>query len=109
MNKLCIGIKCYKVPDFSNATQMKMSRVADITNMIMKSEILVKNPPRSLTLEDGNTCESPTLIDKLLKFCFKSGDRKINKTMLYFTNPLNGRMPVVQYTLCYLKYISNRF
>ena len=53
-----------------------MSRLANTTNMIMKSEILVKTP-RSLTLEDGNTCESPTLIDKLLKFSFKSGDRKI--------------------------------
>ena len=52
-----------------------MSRPANTTNMIMKSEILAKTP-RPLTLEDGNTCESSTLTDKLLKFCFKSGDRK---------------------------------
>ena len=50
--------------------------------MIMKSEILVKTTPRSLTLEYGNTCESPTLIDKSLKFCFKSGDRKIINSVL---------------------------
>ena len=43
----------------------------------MKSEILVKNTPRSLTLEDGDTCVYPTLIDKSPKFCFKSGDQKI--------------------------------
>ena len=28
-------------------------------------------------LEDGETCISPTLTDKSLKFCFKGGDRKI--------------------------------
>ena len=77
MNKLCSGIKGWKVPNYSDATQVKMSRPANITNKIMKSEILVKTTHRSLTLEDGNTCESPTLIDKSLKFCFKSGDRKI--------------------------------
>ena len=36
----------------------------------------------SLTLEDGNTCESHTLIDKSLKFFFKSGDRKIINSAL---------------------------
>ena len=54
-----------------------MSRLANTTNMIMESEILVKTTPRSRTLEDGETCISPTLTDKSLKSCFKSGDRKI--------------------------------
>ena len=57
-----------------------MSRLANTTNMIMKSE--KKTTPRSFTLEDGDTCVSPTLIDKLLKFCFKSGHRKIIKSVL---------------------------
>ena len=35
-----------------------------------------------LTIEDGDTCESPTLIDKSLKFCFKSGYREIIKSLL---------------------------
>ena len=48
----------------------------------MKSEILVKTTPGSLTIEDGDTCVSPTLIDKSLKFCFKSGDRKIINSVL---------------------------
>ena len=48
----------------------------------MKSEILVKTTPRSLTLEDGETCISPTLTDKSLKFCFQSGDRKIRNSVL---------------------------
>ena len=51
--------------------QVKMSRLANTTNMIMKSEILVKTTHISLTLEGGNTCESPTLIAKSLKFCLK--------------------------------------
>ena len=55
-----------------------MSRLANTTNMIMKSEILVRND----TLEDGDTCISPTLTDKSLKFCFKSGDRKIINSVL---------------------------
>ena len=59
-----------------------MNRLANTTNMIMKSEILVKTTPRSLTLEDGETCISPTLTDKSLKFCFKSGDRKIINSVL---------------------------
>ena len=64
-----------------------MSRLANTTNMIMKSErYWSKTTPRSLTLEDGDTqkdiCVSPTLIDKSLKFCFKSGDRKIIKSVL---------------------------
>ena len=50
--------------------------------MIMKSEILVKTTPRSLTLEDGVTCVSRTLINKSLKLCFKSGDRKIIKPLI---------------------------
>ena len=45
--------------------------------MIMKSEILLKNTPRSLNLEDGDTCKTPTLIDKSLKKKFKSGDPEI--------------------------------
>ena len=32
-----------------------------------------KTTLRSLTLEDGDTCVSPTLIDKTLKFSFKFG------------------------------------
>ena len=60
-----------------------MSRLANTTNMIMKSEILIKNDTyRSLNLEDGETCISPTLTDKSLKFCFKSGDRKIINSVL---------------------------
>ena len=60
-----------------------MSRPANTTNMIMKSEILVKNQHLgSLTLEDGNTCESPTLIDKSPKLGVKSGDRKIINSVL---------------------------
>ena len=38
--------------------------------------------PRSLTLKDGDTCISHTLTDKSLKFCFKSGDRKIINLVL---------------------------
>ena len=41
-----------------------------------------KTTPRSLTLEDGETCISPTLTDKSLKFCFKSGDQKIINSVL---------------------------
>ena len=49
----------------------------------MKSEILVKvTTPMSLRLEDGDTCVSPTLIDKSLKLYFKSGDRKIINKVL---------------------------
>ena len=61
-----------------------MSRLANTTNMIMKSEIMVKNNTyvSHFTLEDGNTCKSPALIDKSLKFCFKSGDRKIINSVL---------------------------
>ena len=36
----------------------------------------------SLNLEDGDTCESPTLVDKSLKFSFKRGDRKIINSVL---------------------------
>ena len=35
-----------------------------------------------LTLEDGETCIFPILTDKSLKFCFKSGDRKIINSVL---------------------------
>ena len=59
-----------------------MSRLANTTNMIMKSEILVKTTPRSRTLEGGDTCIFSTLTDKSLKFCFKSGDRKIINSVL---------------------------
>ena len=38
--KACIGCAVANSPD---ATQVKMSRPANTTNMIMKSEILVKN------------------------------------------------------------------
>ena len=41
-----------------------------------------KTTPRSLTLEDGDTCESPTRIDKSLKFCFQSRDQKIINSVL---------------------------
>ena len=41
-----------------------------------------KTTPRSLTLENGETCISPTLTDKSLKFYFKSGDRKIINSVL---------------------------
>ena len=82
MNKLCSGIKSWKVPNSSDATQVKMCRLANTTNMIMKSEILVKTTPRSRTLEDGETCISHTLTDKSLKFCFKSGDREIINSVL---------------------------
>ena len=34
------------------------------------------------TLEDGETCISPTLTDKSLQFCFKSGNRKIINSAL---------------------------
>ena len=62
---------------------MKMSRLTNTTNMIMTSEILVKTTTlRSLTLEDGDNCVSPTLIDKSLKFCFKREDRKIINSVL---------------------------
>ena len=44
-----------------------MSRLANTTNMIMNSEILVKTTPKSLTLKDGDTFVSPTLLDKSLK------------------------------------------
>ena len=53
------------VPNSSDAMQVKMNRLANTTNMIMKNEILVKN----YTLEDGDTCISPTLIDRSLKLC----------------------------------------
>ena len=43
MNKLCSGIKSLKVPNSSDAMQLKMSRLANTTNMIIESEILVKN------------------------------------------------------------------
>ena len=43
MNKLCSGIKSLKGPNSSDATQVKMSRIANIINMIMKSEILIKS------------------------------------------------------------------
>ena len=82
MDTLCSGIKCKKIPNSSDARQVKMSRLANTTNMIMKGEILVKTTPRSLTLDDGNTCKSPTLLDKSLKFCFKSGDRNIINSLL---------------------------
>ena len=82
MYKLCNGIKSKKVPNSSDATQVKISRIANTTNMIMKSEILIKTAPRSLILEDGETSISPTLTDKSLKFCFKSGDRKIINSVL---------------------------
>ena len=62
-----------------------MSRLANTTNMIMKNEILVKRvkrAPRSHTLENGETSISPTRTDKSLKFCFKSGDRKIINSVL---------------------------
>ena len=59
-----------------------MSRLANTTNMIMKSEILVKTTPRSRTLEDGKTCISPTRTDKSIIFCFNSGDRKIINSVL---------------------------
>ena len=71
-----------KFPNSSDATQVKISRLANTTNMIMKSEILIKKTLMSLTLEDGDTCISPTLTDKSLKFCFKSGDRKIINLVL---------------------------
>ena len=77
INKLCSGIKILKVSNSSDITQVKMSSLANTTNMIMKSDILVKTTTRSLTLEDGDTCEFPILIDKSLKFCFRSGDQKI--------------------------------
>ena len=54
----------------SDATQVKMSRLVNTTNMIMKSEILVKKL---------HTWVSPTLIYKSLKFYFTGGDRKIIK------------------------------
>ena len=41
-----------------------------------------KTTPRPCTLEDGETCIFPTLTDKSLKFCFKSGDRKIINSVL---------------------------
>ena len=36
----------------------------------------------SRTLEEGETCIYPTLTDKSLKICFKSGDRKIINSVL---------------------------
>ena len=48
----------------------------------MKSDICTKNTPRSLTLENNNICVYPTLIDKSLKFSFKSGHRKIINSVL---------------------------
>ena len=49
-----------------------MNGLANTTNMIMKSEILVKKTtPSSLTLEDGDTCVYPTLIDKSSNFVSK--------------------------------------
>ena len=50
--------------------------------MIMKSEILAKTIPRSFTFEDDTICISHTLIDKSVKFCFKSGDQKIINSVL---------------------------
>ena len=41
-----------------------------------------KITPRSRTLEDGDTCISPTRTDKSLQFCSKSGDRKIINSVL---------------------------
>ena len=54
-----------KVPNSSDATQVKMSRLTNTTNMIMKSEIFVKTTSLFLTLEDGDTMYivSLTLID----------------------------------------------
>ena len=49
--------KSYKVSNSSDATQViKMFRLTNTTNMIVKSEILVKQTSRSLTLEKGDTC-----------------------------------------------------
>ena len=61
---------------------MNMSRLTNATNMIMKSKILIKNTPRSFTLEDDNICVYPTLIDNSFKLCFKSGYRKISNSVL---------------------------
>ena len=36
----------------------------------------------SITLDNGDTCVSPTLIEKSLKFRFESGDRKILNSVL---------------------------
>ena len=59
-----------------------MSRIANTNNMTMKVRYWSKTTPMYLTIEDGDTCESPTLIDKSLKFCFKSGYREIIKSLL---------------------------
>ena len=49
--------KSYKVSNSSDATQVKkMCRLTNTTNMIVKSEILVKQTSRSLTLEKHDTC-----------------------------------------------------
>ena len=58
-----------------------MSRIANTTKD-KKARYWSKTTHMSLTLEDGDTCESSTLIDKSLKFCFKGGDRKIIKSVL---------------------------
>ena len=43
MIKLCSGITSLKVPNSSDAAQVKMSRLVNTTNMIIKSEIFVKH------------------------------------------------------------------
>ena len=58
-----------------------MSRLTNISNIIIKSD-RSKTTTRSLTVENGGTCVSPTFIDKSLKFCFKRGDRKILNSVL---------------------------
>ena len=49
--------KSYKVSNSSDATQAKqMCRLTNTTDMIVKSEILVKQTSRSFTLEKDDTC-----------------------------------------------------
>ena len=72
--------------------------------------------PRSRTLQDGETYISPTRTDKSLKFCFKSGDWKIIKSVLeslIFDNPhsnirnthVDGEIPKASNS----KFFKNRF
>ena len=51
-----------------------MSRLTNTTNIIMKIETLVKTTHESFTFEDDTIYVSPMLIDRLLKFCSKSGN-----------------------------------
>ena len=64
-----------------DVTQIKMIRLTNTTNVIMKSETWFKTTPMSFTFENDNMCVCPTLSDKLLllfqnwrstqyKFCF---------------------------------------